>query len=248
MLDQQPRRGAGSEAGGSQAVRTLWRVGVVPWLCRFAAALVALLVAIVLSMVLYRWVDPPTTPTLAWRWLTGEAVDQRWVPLADISPNLINAVIAAEDSRFCRHRGIDFGELSAAIEESLEGNPRGASTITMQVVKNLYLWLDRSYLRKAIELPLALALDFVMPKRRILEIYLNLAEWAPGVYGAEAGAQYHFGRPARRLSIAEAARLAVTLPAPTVRDAGEPSARHQRLADRVAARVRAGVDAACLAR
>lgn len=174
----------GSGLAGSRP--SLIMVGVRRWSGRIAKLLLVALVAVVGLMLLYRFVDPPTTPTLAWRAVKGEPIDQRWVPIEQISPRLVQAVIASEDARFCEHWGIDFAQLRAAIEETRDGNPRGASTITMQVTKNVFLWLERSYLRKAIELPLALILDLVMPKRRIMEIYLNIAEWAPGVYGAEA--------------------------------------------------------------
>jgi monofunctional glycosyltransferase len=236
----------GSGLAGSRP--SLIMVGVRRWSGRIAKLVLVALVAVVGLMLLYRFVDPPTTPTLAWRAVKGEPIDQRWVPIEQISPRLVQAVIASEDARFCEHWGIDFAQLRAAIEETRDGNPRGASTITMQVTKNLFLWLERSYLRKAIELPLALILDFVMPKRRTMEIYLNIAEWAPGVYGAEAAAQHHFGRSAARLTSTEAARLAVTLPAPSLRDAGAPRARHQRLSELIATRVRRGVDTSCVAR
>ena len=223
--------------------------GLLARALRWLAVIVAvLLVGVVLLMLLYRFVAPPTTPTLAWRSLMGRPIDRQWIALDDVSPRLIEAVIASEDARFCQHRGIDFRQLRAAIEESRDGYARGASTITMQVVKNVFLWRDRSYLRKAIELPLSLVLDFVMPKSRILEIYLNVAEWAPGIYGVEAAAWYHFNRSAARLTSTEAARLAVTLPAPSLRDPSAPRAHHQRLAEIVAARVRAGVDTSCILR
>jgi monofunctional biosynthetic peptidoglycan transglycosylase len=159
---------------------------------------------------------------------------------------LVRAVIASEDARFCLHRGIDFGELKAAIEDARQGNPRGASTITMQVVKNVFLWPSRSYVRKALELPLALLLDFAWPKRRIMEVYLNIAEWGPGIYGAEAAARHYFGKPARLIDQGEAARMAVTLPNPVERDAGEPSAGVERLAGRIETRMRRAVAVGCV--
>ena len=116
----------------------------------------------------------------------------------------------------------------------------------MQLVKNLFLWPQRSYVRKALEIPLALALDLIHTKRRILEMYLNIAEWGPGIYGAEAAARYHFNKPASQLTAAEAARLAVSLPNPTQRDAADPEPRVLRLAGIIAARVRTGVNTTCL--
>jgi monofunctional biosynthetic peptidoglycan transglycosylase len=201
-----------------------------------------------LSMLVYRFVDPPFTPVIAVSRLIGEPVDQRWTPLSRISPNLVRAVVASEDARFCSHSGIDFGELAAAIEETRRGHPRGASTITMQVVKNLFLWPSRSVVRKAFELPLALVLDALWSKERILEVYLNIAEWGPGIYGAEAAARTSFGKPASRLGVREAARLAVSLPNPADRDAGDPDRTVERLASRLEARMRGTIALGCLRR
>jgi monofunctional biosynthetic peptidoglycan transglycosylase len=174
---------------------------------------------------------------LSERW-GGASLDHRWVALESMSPRLVRAVVGSEDARFCAHHGIDFRQLKSAIEATRNGNPRGASTITMQVVKNLFLWPSRSYVRKAIELPLALMLELVWPKRRILEVYLNIAEWGPGIYGAEAAAQNAFGKPASRLTDAESVRLAVSLPNPIERDAGDPDATVERLAARLERRLR----------
>ena len=121
--------------------------------------------------------------------LTGTEIEQRWVPIERISPHLVQAVILSEDGGFCRHRGVDWSALEEAIESS-----RGGSTITMQVVKNLFLWPQRSYIRKALEIVLAYVVEVVWPKERVLEIYLNIAEWGPGIFGAEAAARNHFGK------------------------------------------------------
>jgi monofunctional glycosyltransferase len=216
------------------------------WLRRIGFAAVLLLGVVLGLMLAFRYADPPFTPVIAAKRLAGEAIDQRWVPLERISPRLARAVVASEDALFCQHAGIDFGALRDAIEDTRRGSPRGGSTLTMQVVKNLFLWPHRSYVRKAIELPLALVLDFVWPKRRILEVYLNIAEWGPGIYGAEAAAHHAFGKTAARLTDAEAARLAVSLPNPAERDPGDPNATVERLAARLEARVRRGVSLACL--
>lgn len=162
---------------------------------------------------------------------TFKGYDRRWVALENISPRLVHSVMMSEDGQFCSHRGIDLGELRAIMDDFLAGEAtRGGSTIPMQTVKNLYLWHGRSYVRKAVELPYAVYLDLVMPKRRIMEIYLNIAEWGPGIYGAEAAAQHHFGRPARELTARQAALLAVTLPNPHTRNPANPSAGLNRLA------------------
>ena len=147
--------------------------------------------------------------------LTGTPITQRWVPLERISPNLAAAVISSEDGHFCRHHGVDWGELKEAIESAGDGMARGGSTISMQVVKNLFLWPSRSYLRKAIEIPLAYAMEALWPKRRILEIYLNIAEWGPGIFGAEAAARYHFRKPALTAHPREAACWPSPCPTPS---------------------------------
>src|SRR5690606_3426591 len=129
-----------------------------------------------------------STP-MAWTWLTGGQVQRDWVPLEAVAPALIRTVMVSEDSRYCSHRGVDW----AAVQDVLDANrdtPRGASTIPMQTVKNLFLWQSRSYVRKAIEAPLAYAADFVLGKKRLMEIYLNIAEWGPGIFGAEAAARH----------------------------------------------------------
>jgi monofunctional glycosyltransferase len=173
----------------------------------------------------------PSTLMLA-RYATGQPVDRQWVPLEAISPNLINAVVGAEDQLFCKHWGVDFDALREVLEDD-EGPSRGASTLTMQTVKNVYLWHGASYIRKAIEIPLALAVDTLWGKRRVMEVYLNVAEWGPGVFGAEAAARSYFKVGAAQLTPAQAARLAAALPNPVTR-APTASTRHSR---RVAGRM-----------
>jgi monofunctional biosynthetic peptidoglycan transglycosylase len=179
----------------------------------------------------YRFVDPVSTPML-WRWVTGKRVVRIVVPLNRIAPALRLAVIIAEDGTFCRNRGIDLGAIREAMQQSDElGETRGASTITQQTAKNLFLWEGRSFIRKALEFPLAIWLNLVLPKRRVLEIYLNTAEWGPnGEFGAEAGARWAFGKSARDLTPAEAAELAAILPNPVRRSARIPSVLVRRLA------------------
>lgn len=195
------------------------------------------LVALVLVLLpyliapLYRFVDPVSTVML-WRWATRQRVERTVVPLNRIAPALPRAVISAEDGSFCTHHGIDWRGLREAFNESDDiFDMRGGSTITQQVAKNLFLWQGRSYLRKALELPLALWIDLVLSKRRVLEIYLNIAQWGPnGRFGAEAGARYAFGKSARTLTNREAALLAAVLPSPGRRSARQPSSAVQRLA------------------
>jgi monofunctional glycosyltransferase len=208
-----------------------------------AAALILVLLPYALAPV-YRAVDPPSTLML-WRFLHGAPVVRAWMPIDRISPSLIRATIVAEDDRFCRNRGINYGALRAAIRAELNGarRVRGGSGLTQQLAKNLFLWPGRSYLRKALEIPLALWIDLVVSKRRQLELYLNVVEWGPmGEFGAEAAARRAFEKPAAALSVEEAAMLAATLPNPRRRDGRHPSPALRRLAAVIAARARRAGD------
>src|SRR6185437_10510837 len=199
--------------------------------------LVVLLVPYVLTP-LYRTGHPVSTLML-WRRLSGAPVSRQWIDLPAMSPYLPRAVVGAEDAHFCKHHGIDFGALREAINDAQEGEGmRGASTITQQVAKNMFLWQGgASYVRKALEFPLALWIDAVLPKQRILEIYLNVAELGPsGQFGAEAGSAYAFGRSAANLSPREAALLASILPNPHIRSARTPGPGLRRLAGTYTAR------------
>ena len=200
-------------------------------LLRAIAIVVACLLLVPYGLTpLYLLVRPVSTSML-WRWGTGERVERIWMPLENISPALPLAVLIAEDARFCQHAGVDWQGVQTAIEDAEGGEVRGASGITQQVAKNLFLWQGRSYLRKVLEVPLAYWIDFVLGKRRTLEVYLNVAEWGPnGEFGAEAGARRAFGRPARELSLREAALLAAILPNPIRRSAVRPRPVLLRLA------------------
>ena len=181
---------------------------------------------------LYR-VEPihPVSTLMLARWASGQKVDRRWVEIEDVAPIMVYSAIMSEDGQFCSHRGVDWAELNAVIDDALDGSAtRGASTIPMQTAKNLFLWNGRSFLRKAMEIPLAFYLDGVLSKRRIMEIYLNIAEWDDGVFGVEAAARTYFGKSAADLTPRQAALLAVTLPAPKARDPGRPAPGLQRLA------------------
>jgi monofunctional biosynthetic peptidoglycan transglycosylase len=180
---------------------------------------------------LYRFVQPVSTPML-WRWMSGKRVERVVVPIGRFAATLPIAVIVAEDGTFCRNRGIDLGALREAMEESDDlGGARGGSTITQQTAKNLFLWNGRSFVRKTLEFPLAVWINLVLPKRRVLEIYLNIAEWGPnGEFGAEAGARWAFGKSAHDLTAREAAELAAILPNPVRRSARAPNSIVRRLA------------------
>src|SRR6266481_3275626 len=168
---------------------------------------------------------------MLWRWMTGKPLSRQWIDFNTISPSLPRSVVASEDAKFCGHHGIHWGALRDAIDDAEDGEvTRGGSTITQQVAKNLFLWQSRSVVRKALEFPLAMWIDLVLPKQRILEIYLNIAELGPtGQFGAQAGASYAFGRPASALSPREAALLASILPNPVRRSARNPGPGVRRL-------------------
>ncbi|MGM4912345.1 monofunctional biosynthetic peptidoglycan transglycosylase [Rhizobium sp. 768_B6_N1_8] len=157
--------------------------------------------------------------------------DRRWVSIDDVAPVLVQSVMMSEDGQYCFHGGVDWGEMRMLVEDTLKGQEtRGGSTIPMQTAKNLFLWNSRSFIRKGLELPLAVGSDFVWSKRRLMEIYLNIAEWGPGIYGIEAAAQYHFKVPASKLTRRQASLLAVSLPNPIDRNAGKPGRGLRRLA------------------
>ncbi len=204
--------------------------------------LIALLVLVLpyLLAPLYRAGHPVST-LMAWRSLTGAPMARQWTDLSAMSPWLPRSVVASEDAKFCSHHGIDWGALREVIDDAEDGEvTRGGSTITQQVAKNLFLWPGRSMVRKALEFPLALWIDLVLPKPRILEIYLNIAELGPtGQFGAQAGALYAFGHPASALSLREAALLAAILPNPVRRSARNPGPGVRRLAGTYTVRAQA---------
>lgn len=179
---------------------------------------------------LYLVLRPISTPML-WRHITFQRVVRNYLPIANMSPVLPLTVIAAEDARFCQHWGIDWQGIRDALEDADDiEDLRGGSTITQQVAKNLFLWQGRSFLRKALEFPLAMWVDLILPKRRIMEIYLNIAEWGPdGEFGVDAGARRAFGHPATNISAQEAALLSAILPNPVVRNARQPGPSVRRI-------------------
>lgn len=197
------------------------------WSWRAAALALGLFGALPLLVVLLAGALPvPATPLMGLRLVEGEAWRQQWRSLDEISPYLPLAVLAAEDNGFCQHHGVDWTAMAKAAKEVQQGQreaSRGASTLSMQVAKNLLLWPDRDTLRKALELTYVTWIEALWPKRRIVEVYLNIVEWAPGIYGAEAAAQHHFGVGAERLSQRQAALLAAVLPNPREWNAGKPS-------------------------
>src|SRR5579864_778812 len=204
----------------------MWR------LLRAVIVIVLVLLALPYVLVPFYRTGHPVSTLMLMRWATGRNVERNWIDLKSISPFLPLTVMGSEDSRFCSHRGIDWDAMQDAIDDAEEGEAaRGGSTITQQTAKNLFLWPGRSIIRKALEAPLALWIDLVLPKQRVLEIYLNVAELGPsGQFGAQAGSLYAFGHPASALSPREAALLAAILPNPVKRSARNPGPGVRRLA------------------
>ncbi|HET7409188.1 MAG TPA: monofunctional biosynthetic peptidoglycan transglycosylase [Paracoccaceae bacterium] len=208
-----------------------------------------LLLAILLWVALYRVVPVPGGFYMAREAVRLGGIERDWQGFDAISPHLARAVMAAEDARFCDHWGFDFDAIRAAIEERGRGRFRGASTISQQVAKNVFLWHEGRWLRKGLEAGFTGLIELIWSKRRILEVYLNVAEFAPGVFGAEAAARHHFGRGAGELTAGQAALLAAVLPNPKKRSASDPSEYVQRRAraiGRGAATLRAEGRDACV--
>ena len=199
-----------------------------------------------LSVLAIRWINPPATPLMMIRLAEGAVhrrwvgVDRRWVPLDQVSPELLRAVIAAEDAHFFTHWGVDMDALRKArawnARHERQGRVRGASTITMQCARNVFLWQGRTYVRKALELWFTALMEATWSKRRILEVYVNVIEWGPGVYGAQAAAERYFRVPAAHLDARQAALLAAALPDPLTRNPAAPTAFLDARATRIARR------------
>ena len=218
----------------------------IRWLIRWILRLFFGAIAVVLLAVLaFATIDPPITPYIYQERQRLGGVTRDWVDLDSVAPVMTRSAVAAEDANFCQHWGLDLDAIRRAMEA---GADRGASTISQQVVKNVYLWHGRSYLRKAIEALVTPVVEAVWSKRRILEVYLNVAEFDEGVFGIQAAAQHYFGVSAAELSTVQAARLAAILPAPKQRSASQPSSFvRQRAASIIdgAATIRADGRAAC---
>ena len=218
---------------------TFWR-GRKRWQ-QWAMSIVAIIVAWPLVMTLvYGVLPPPVSNLMVTRLVNGDGIHKQWMPLDQMSPFLARAVISSEDQRFCLHHGVDWVEFQEAWDgafDDKEGPIRGASTISMQTAKNLFLWDGHNIVRKVLEMPVAYYMDFIWTKHRMLEVYLNIVEWSPGIYGAEAASQFHFKKSASQLTRREAALLAAVLPNPIKRQAGKPSRRVVAIADRIQLRM-----------
>jgi monofunctional glycosyltransferase len=220
-----------ARAAGRGQASTARAPAVMRFFGRLALAILAIWVAL---MILWRFL-PPVSTLMAARWATLQPVRRIYAPLEAISPLLRIAVLTSEDERFCIHHGVDWGQLFGVLEEAHGGLPsRGASTAPMQTVKNLFLWPSRSPVRKGLEIPLAL--DAVWPKRRILEVYLNIAQWGDGIFGAEAASRVYFHKHASALTQSEADLLATSLPDPIARNPARPTALQRMLARRLSER------------
>ena len=217
-----PRKGAKpGPKPGAKAAQALPQPGLIRrglrWLARGVLGVTAFYLALIL---LYTFVNPPTDPYIFAESRRLGGVERQWVPLEAMAPDLARSVVAAEDANFCLHWGFDMVAIRQALDE---GGGRGASTISQQVVKNVFLWQGRSWLRKAMEATLTPVVELVWTKRRIIEVYLNVAEFGEGVFGAEAAAQHHFRLTAAELTATQSSRLAAVLPDPKGRDAANPS-------------------------
>ena len=204
---------------------------------RLLGLILLVLVAVpVVGVLLFAVVPPTPTILMLQQAAKGQGLDYRWRGLNDISPNLVNAAIAAEDARFCSHHGFDMEAIQKALDHNAEGGRmRGGSTISQQTAKNVFLWPSRDWLRKGLEAGYTVLIETVWSKRRIMEVYLNVVEWAPGVYGAQAASRHWFGKDADELTAREAARLAAILPAPRRYKAASPGPYVRRRASRIQA-------------
>lgn len=209
---------------------------VIAWILRILTIILLLPPMVIL---VYRFVPPPITPLMVIRSIEGHPHNRSWVSAADISPEMFRAVIASEDAKFCRHHGFDWQAMDQDFERYEEGvgKLRGASTISMQTAKNLFLWPDRTFLRKGLEAPLTAELELLLTKKRIIELYLNIVEMGPGIYGVEAASQTAFHHSAKTLNRREAALLAAILPSPLKSSASRPSAYIQRRIGTIEARM-----------
>ena len=245
MSDLSEAMAEGEPAADDEETAAVRRSGWRIWLKRLSIAAAVVVVLPFVLTPLYLFVRPISTLMIG-DLVTLQGYSRQWVDIEDISPSMQQAVVMSEDGQFCFHDGVDWEQLRSVL--SRNGGPnRGASTITMQTVKNVFLWPSRSYIRKGLEIPLALYADLVWSKRRTLEIYLNIAELGPNVYGVEAAAQYYYKKPASKLSRREAALIAAALPNPAIRNPLKPSRAQKTLARIIERRVnQSGAYVECL--
>lgn len=228
--------------------RRSWGRRLVVWAGK---ALLIFVFGSLLLVALFRFVPPPFTLTMAGDVVSGHGVTKRWVPLDRIDPDMARAAIAAEDSSFCTHGGFDYDSIAAAMYRNARGGKvlRGGSTISQQTAKNVFLWQGGGYFRKVLEAWFTVLIELIWPKKRIMEVYLNVAETGIGTYGVEAGSQRYFKHGAANMTRAEAARIAAVLPLPKKRAGVAPKGFTRRYGNSIAARIgvvqREGMDS-CL--
>ncbi len=243
MAKKAARQKGGQKKKATQANKRPSVLGLIRrWLVRLALGVAAVFVALVL---LYSVINPPVTHTIWSEWRRLGRVEREWVAFDQIAPIMARSAVAAEDANFCLHWGFDVEAIRDALED---GGARGASTISQQVVKNVFLWQGRSWVRKALETTMTPVVEMVWSKQRILEVYLNVAETGQGVFGVEAAAQRYYGVSAEKMSPVQAARLAAILPSPRNRSVTDPSVRTRRRAASIldgAATIRADGRADC---
>ena len=210
--------------------------GILKFILKLLGWLVALSLVWVVA---YRWVNPPITSLMIRDHFNDVKIYREWIGLSEMSRHIPRAVIAAEDSRFCEHRGFDVEAIEKAMERNKQGKKlRGGSTISQQTAKNAFLWSGRTWIRKGLEAWFTVLIEFIWGKPRIMEVYLNIAEFGRGVYGVQAASIHYFNKPASKLTRVEAARLAAILPQPIKRDAASPGRYTKRYANRIAGRTR----------
>ena len=235
-----------AKAGAGEDRPAIRRIRPLHWLGRMALRLAMVLAAVIVALVLlFSVVNPPLTHTMWVEYGLYGPLERAWVPMEDIAPVMARSAVAAEDANFCQHWGFDVDAIKAAMED---GAQRGGSTISQQVAKNVFLWQDRSWPRKALETVITMMIEAVWSKQRILEVYLNIAETGRAMFGVEAAAQEYFGVSAADLTASQAARIAAILPSPKSRDPGNLSPSLQRRAAGIAdgaATIRADGRAAC---
>ncbi|WP_108500884.1 monofunctional biosynthetic peptidoglycan transglycosylase [Paracoccus indicus] len=225
MIPRSPPQAPFNDAPPPPRRRRAWRRLALFW---FRFILLRALLVMAGSVTLYAFVNPPLTWTMVGAAQRDPLVDRAWVPLTGIAPVMRRSVVAAEDANFCNHWGFDMAEIRKVVAS---GSSRGASTLTQQTAKNAYLWQTRSWGRKAVETALTPMIEGLWSKSRILEVYLNIAEFGPGIFGIEAAAREYFATTPNRLTRVQAARLAAVLPAPRSRSPHAASARSRAIAD-----------------
>lgn len=201
--------------------------------------LLAFVVGSLLLVLIFRFVPPPFTLTMAGDLVSGHGISKSWVPLSRIDPDMPRAAIAAEDSSFCSHSGFDYDAIAAAMYRNAKGGKvlRGGSTISQQTAKNVFLWQGGGLFRKGLEAWFTVLIELIWPKKRIMEVYLNVAETGIGTYGVEAGSQRYFGHSAAKMTRAEAARIAAVLPLPKKRAGVAPQGFTRRYGNSISARI-----------